>query len=187
MVTAFNEIIKHSRDNSKIERVQDEKGISNKFGTLAKTSVDDRAVESLKRALDQSNSDVEGSRVRIFADLGITTERDGTLKFNEQTFMKAVADDPSAVDKLIHGFADRVASTSGIVAEYTKFQGVIDSAVDANDEEMKRINDKLLRLDESLERQQQTLKLVFAKLEENMARLNSNADALTSLFSSNKK
>lgn len=188
MITAFNEVIKYSNENSKIERIQDEKkGYINKFGTLARTKVDDRAVETLKRALDQADSDVEGSTVRIFADLGITTEQDGTLKFDTDKFTKAVATDPAAVDRVIHGFADKVASTTGIIADYTRYQGVIEQASTRNEDEIKRINDRLARIDENLERQQQALKLTFAKLEEKTARLNSSSDALLSLFNSGKK
>ncbi len=183
MISAFNEVVQYANDNSKIERIQDEDGVSNKFGTLAKTTVDNRAVESLKSALRLSNSDVEGSSVRIFADLGVKTNQDGTLSLDQAKFSEAVAKDPVAVSNVLQKFADRVGATGGVISEYTKFQGTIDTAVKSNTSENDTMSDRLARLEANLEKQSENLKLTFSKLEERISQLNSNASALTSLFS----
>lgn len=184
VVAAMNEVIKYANDNSKIERVDSDKGPTNKYGTLARTRVDNRAVENIKQALSDARSGVDGSPVKSFFDAGIKTEKDGTISFDEKAFLKAVGSDPAAAGKLLQGFADKVGSATGVVAEYTKFQGGIDLAVKSNDEELRSLNDRLSRIEANLEQQTQALRLQFSRLEQRTAQLNSNADALSSLYSS---
>jgi len=184
VVAAINEIIKYANENSKIERVTTSSGPTNKYGTLARTRVDNRAVENIKDALSDARSGVDNSAIKSFADLGIKTEKDGTLTFDEKTFLKNVSGDPVAAGKLLQGFADKVGSQSGIIAEYTKFQGGIDLAVQSNKNDMDSINARLDKIQANLDAQTEALRLQFSRLEERMAQLNSNADALSSLYGS---
>ena len=187
LVGAFNEVIKFAHENSLIKQVDGEKGSTNEFGTLARTRIDNQAVDAVRSALLGARSGVEGSEVQIAADLGITTARDGTISFDTAVFMEAVSKDPTAVENVLHSFADEVGATGGVIDQYTKFQGLIEQSISTNDEEVKRYNDRITRLEELLERQEQSLKLLFANLEKNIAKLNSSGDAITSLAASTAK
>lgn len=182
LIEAINEVVRYSNENDTIERVEDEKGVTNVFGTLARTRVDDQAIQSIRAALAGASSDVEGSEVNVFADLGVTTERDGTLKFDSGVFMEAVAKDPNAAEDILQGFADKLGTTNGIISEYTRFQGTIDRAIEANSEENESISDRLARLERSLEQQREMMNKIFANLEQTISRLNSDGDALVSMI-----
>ena len=184
VVTMLNDLIAYSNDNDKIERVESDSGVKNVFGSLARSSLDDAAVEALKRAIASSNSGVEGSSVRILADLGIETQRDGKLKFDTKKFEEAMGKDPAAADRLLNSFGDALGGVNGAIASFTRFGGLIDIAKEANDSEATNINDKLSRLERSIEKQTQSLKMVFARLESEVTRLNSSSNALAGLISS---
>jgi flagellar hook-associated protein 2 len=183
LVEAINQVISYCNDNSTIERVEDEDSVSNTFGTLARTRVDEQVVDAIKQALSGSVSTITGSEVRVFADLGVTTQRDGTLKFDKDAFIKAASKNGPAVEQILHQFADRLGTTEGVVSQYTKFQGIIERAQDANDQETESLNDRLARLERSLEQQKEMMVKIFANLESTMSQLNSTSQSLTSILS----
>lgn len=182
VVTAFNELVKYGVDNDKIERVEEENKVSNTYGSLARTNVDEQVIDALRAALAGSNSNVDGSVVRIFADLGVTTQRDGTLAFDSKKFTEAVAKDPAAAERLLSSFADKVASTNGIAFQYTKFQGIIEQAKSSNDAENDTTNDRIERMNLFMERQTERLRLTFANLEKRTTELQAGASSLVSLM-----
>lgn len=182
VVTAFNEIVKYGTDNDKVERVEKDNKVSNTYGSLAKTNIDEQLTDALRAALSGSNSGVVGSAVRIFADLGVTTQRDGTLAFDSAKFTEAVAKDPIAAERLLSSFADKVASTNGVVYQYTKFQGIIEQAKSSNDSENNTTTDRLDRMNDFIEKQTTRLRLTFANLEKRTAELQAGASSLVSLM-----
>lgn len=182
MVEAFNAIVEFSEENDRIERVESENGVTNVFGDLARTRVDDQAIDSLRRALSSSISSVPDSIVRTMADLGITTERDGKLKFDESTFLEAVGKDPQSSEQLLQGFADRIGSAEGTIAQYTRFNGLIDTAKNSNKNENDSINKRLERLEQNLERQRESLNLLYSRLESRVSDLNSQGEALNNIL-----
>jgi flagellar hook-associated protein 2 len=182
VITAYNEIVTYSSTNSKIDRIEDENGVTNKYGSLARTNVDNRAVDALRGAMAGLNSNVAGSAVQVFSDLGISTQKDGTLAFDTDKFMAAVASDPVAVDNLVHSFADKVGATNGIIADYTKFQGQLDQSISSNQEQIDTISDRLNRIQANLDKQTENLRLQFSKLESTIAKLNSDGQSLISLI-----
>ena len=92
--------------------------------------------------------------------------------------------DPESADRLLNSFADALGGVNGAIASFTRFGGLIDIAKDANDKEATNLNDKLTRLERSIEKQTQSLKLVFSRLESEVTRLNSSSSALAGLISS---
>jgi flagellar hook-associated protein 2 len=182
VIEAINNAIRYSKENSTIERVDDKDGVTNVYGTLAHSRVDERAIESIRKALSDATSTIEGSRVRKFSELGVTTNRDGTFDFDVDKFMEAVSKDPQAAESLISSFADRVGTANGIVAQYTKYQGAIDTAIDANNSENETINDRLARLEKNLAEQEEMYRKLFANLETTMSKLNSSSDALSGMI-----
>ncbi len=180
-VEAFNDVVRYSNENDTVERVENEEQATNIFGSLARTRVDDRAIDAIKTALSSASFAGE-SEIKIFADLGIKTERDGTLSFDQDVFNTAVGKNSAAVEDILHSFADAVSTSSGIISEYTRFQGTIDQALDANTEENKRLNESLARLERNLETQKATMEKIFANLESTTARLQSSGEALSGLL-----
>lgn len=187
VIASMNELIKYVNENDRIQRVDDEKrGPQNVYGSLARSNVDEQVLDALKRALADANSGVDGSSVRIFADLGVTTQRDGTLAFDTTKFMESVSKDPQAAERLLNSFADRVSGATGVVHQFTRFQGTIDLAKTANDRENEQANDRLSRMEKFIEKQTETLRLTFANLEKRTAELQQGASSLISLLPSGK-
>ncbi|MCC6933876.1 MAG: flagellar filament capping protein FliD [Deltaproteobacteria bacterium] len=184
IIAQLNEIIKYSKDNNKVQRIEENGKVANVFSALAKSRVDDNFVRAIQSVFTETHSDVNGSKISVLADLGITTNRDGTYNFDETKFSGGFKDDPVAAQALIQKIADKLASTKGVVAEYTRFDGQIKLAIKANDTENESINKRIERMEELLTRQTESMKLLYARLEENMAKLQSNASSLTSMLSS---
>lgn len=184
VIGLLNEIIKFGKDNDKIERVEDSNNqATNVFGSLAKTSVDNQLLGTLKNAVMGTRVGEEGT-VKIFADLGVTTNRDGTYNFDPKTFKEALTKEPEAATGLLTQFGDKLASINGIINTFTGFQGTFDRAIASNDSTISRINERLSRLEYSLTQQEASLKQTFAKLESKIGQLNSGADALSSMLGS---
>jgi len=181
-VDALNDLIKYSNENSTVERVQEDDDVDNVFGTLARTRLDEQAIASI-RTLISGSSATNGTSVRIFADLGITIERDGTYKLDADKFEESLAKDPNAVGEILTGFADKMTLTNGLIPQYTRYKGQIELATDANDEQIESLNDRIQRIEELIEKQTERLRLVFANLESTMSKLNSDASTITSVLS----
>lgn len=187
MITAINEVIKYSKQNSTIQRQETSSTVKNIYGTLARESSDESLISEIRNAASRSNSSEISSAVRILSDLGITTERDGTYKFEVDDFNSAMSKDPVAVGEILRKFGDSLGSTTGILYNYTKYQGSFDQVRQANEEERKSLNARILRSEESLAKQQEMLKRQFSALESTVAQLNSSGTALQLLFTKNNQ
>ncbi len=106
--------------NGVMSLVQKQLDVSN--GTDRSTTLaGDATVTGLQRALQSLGSSIVGSgSVRALADLGLKTQRDGSLTIEAGVLASAVARDPAAVDAI---FADANAGiakvTSSLVDSYT--------------------------------------------------------------------
>ncbi len=186
VIQAYNEIVKYSKEQSKIERVEDDDKSTNVFSPLARIRVDERALDDIRAALADSRSAVGDSPVRVLSDLGITTQRDGTLAFDDKKFIEAVNQNPAAAEGLMSSFADKLGSVDGVIAQYTRYQGQIDIAKKANDDENETMKERLDRITVSLDKQTEMLKRTFATLESNVGKLNSDQQALTAILAGMK-
>ncbi len=182
VIEAVNAVITHSSENSLIERVETEAGSTNKYGSLARTRLDEQIVGSIRSVLTSSVSTIEGSEVTIFANLGVTTARDGTLEFDETVFNEALAKDPTSVGQILNSFGDGLATANGVIEGYTKFQGQIDSSITSNTSQNDSTQNRLDRIEQLIADQEANLRKVFASLEVTISRLNSQSESLLSLL-----
>lgn len=185
VVTAMNDLITYAKENGKIEIKQDEETGSSKntYGPLAKSNVDNLALSAIRTAVQSLSLDQANSSVQIFADLGIKTNKDdGTYDFDAKRFKEALAEDPAGAHQLLTSFSDLLTKTGGTIDEFTKFQGHIDSALDANTTENESLNDYIDRVERSITSEEERLKRTFARLESTIGQLNSQATALTSII-----
>lgn len=183
-VGALNELIKYSRDNSSItqQSSDDKKETINSYGTLARSQLDEQAVTALRQAISGASSGTGVSEIRIFADLGVTTEKDGTYKFDPAKFSEAVAKNPAAVNEILRRAGDAIGATGGVINQYTKFDGYIDQATSGNQSESDSMNDSLARMEASITAEETRLRQTFTNLEKTISDLNSKSSALLSLL-----
>lgn len=182
VVTAFNEILSFVKTQSQITPSKDGKGGANTYGDLAKTRVDDQLVVNIRNGL-RSIKGGEGDGAKILADIGLKTEKDGTLSFDNKKFKEALAGDVTQVQSMLSDLSDKFTSVTGIVSAYTSFDGLLEQAKKSNQTENDSIQRRLADMDANLEKQREYLKILFSKLESTVGKLNSNSTALSSLSS----
>ncbi len=193
LVTSINSVIEFVTKESRISRVNGERGPTNEFGSLSKTRVDNQLVTSLRSILSQikstGNSDLpaDGSGRTVFdpvlvpADIGLATGRDGLISFNKTEFQKAMSNSPDKVTNMLQKLADKVTSTGGLINSYTTFDGLLAQTKKSNETENDSLSNRMLRIDDNIEKQRQYLVKLFAKLEEKTGKLNSTSTSLSSI------
>ena len=179
LIEEFNDLITYVDENNEIERVEDGEDVENIFGPLAETRVDDGVITAIKSNMSSSNYSL-GSTVKIFADMGITTERDGTFKFDEDAFEAAMASEPESVNQILLTFADTASLTGGTIDTYIRFNGLLDVTINGNDSLIKNLNDRIARSEASLARKEESMRARFARLESLIGGLQQQQSALSS-------
>lgn len=185
IVEAYNDIVEYVNENDTITRVEDDASddADNVYGSLAKTNIDNDFLASFRSYLSEAES-ANGTSVKSMAEIGISTNRDGTLSFDVDDFKNAIGEDSLGVQEVISDFADSAAGVTGFMYDYTKLNGLIDIAKSANDSEIDAINDAIEQLTRSTDKQRTMLEQRFMKLESTMSSLQSQQAQLTSVLSS---
>jgi len=180
LVDAFNDIVKFINDNNKVVREENGKNVNNIFGSLAATRVDNNALSSLRSGII-SSSFVNGGNtntIRIFADLGITTNRDGTLELNTTKLEEALKKEPNSVNNILQKFGDTVAITNGSIAQFTQFNGLFDRSVKGNERQITNLNDRIARAESTIAKQEAMMIQRFSRLEAVMSRMQNQQASL---------
>ena len=82
IVTAFNDIVAYIKENNTVTQNANSSDRTNVFGTLAKTRLDDDFISQFRLDLSGAAS-ANGTVATSIAEIGISTNRDGTLSFDE--------------------------------------------------------------------------------------------------------
>lgn len=182
IITAFNELVDYSTKNNTVEREEGKNGATNKYAALAKTDVDDRALDEIRNIISGTISNIPSDTVNTMSDLGLAVQRDGKYAFKRETFIAGVEKSPKSAEALLSQVADRLGTTDGTIAQFTRFQGQIDLASKANDDENANVNEKLTRLELSITSQTELLRRLFTNLETKVGALNSQSSALAGII-----
>lgn len=179
MVDSFNELVSFLTENNKITRDETAKEVTNTFGPLATTRIDDNLLLNLRNAFASATA-TGGTAVAILADMGITTERDGTLKFDSTKLQEAISKEPSSVGALLNSLADTTATTGGTIDQYTRFNGLLGVTIDANKTTITDLNQRIADAEKQIAQQAENMKARYARLESLMSKLQSQQSSLTS-------
>jgi flagellar hook-associated protein 2 len=172
-VTEGNQV---TQEETKQEKV-------NPFGPLTKTSVDEGIISALRTAVSSTQAP-SGSAVRVFADLGIATQRDGTLSFDATKFRAAVTSEPSSVETLLKTFADQIGLTGGTIDNYTRFNGLIDGVENGNKLSIDNSNKRISEAEKVITQAEDQARARFARFESLMGNLQNQQSRLASALSS---
>lgn len=178
-VDAYNEVVNYLAKNNTVQRQEDGGNVTNIFGPLAHTSIDESLLSTLRSAIPLAGT--SGRTVNIFADLGITTERDGTLKFDTDKFQTALANDSAGVELITQNLGESLGAVQGKIASYTQFNGIIDQAFNSNSTSITSAQDRINSVEALLAKEEESLVAQFARLESTIGKLNSQQSALASL------
>lgn len=178
-IDSYNELVTFIAENNRVTEEQRGREITNVFSPLATSRLDDNVLFSLRSELSQVIAS-GGTAVRVFADLGITTQRDGTLKLDNTKLQEAISAEVTSVAKIFSTFADATATTSGVINQYIRFNGLLDISVSANKTSIDDLNERIAEAEAQLERQAEQLRARYARLESTMGKLQSQQSSLTS-------
>jgi len=178
-IDAYNDVVSFIADKDTVQRQEDGTNVTNVFGPLANTEVDENLLSAI-RANIAGSVYTSGSQVKILADLGISTQRDGTLAFDSSKLTTAIGTESSSVRALLENFADTVSITGGTIDQYIRFNGLIDITVNSNRTQISSLNDQIAQANKSIENEADQMRTRFANLESLMSQLQSQQSQLTS-------
>ena len=179
VVDSFNEIVTFIAENNTVTREDNGKEVKNTFAALANTRMDDNALQNIRDAFSKALAS-GGTSVRILADLGVTTQRDGTLKFDSAKFQEALSAESASVSTILNSLADTTANTGGTIDQYTRYNGLLGVSVNSNKTTISDLNSRISEAEKDIQRQADALKARYSRLESLMGKLQSQQSSLTS-------
>jgi len=183
IVDAFNDIVEFIAENNTATQDNASRDKNIIYGTLGQTRIDDDFLSQFREKLLGASSGSTTGAAQSAADLGISTNRDGTISFNVEKFKEAVASDSSGATAVFRDFADQSAGVDGFIYQFTTFQGVIDIAQSSNLSQIDSLNDKIDQLQRSADKTRDRLVLQFTRLERVTAELQQKQSELSSVLS----
>jgi flagellar hook-associated protein 2 len=181
IVDSYNDIVKFINKNNTITDIANSKDLEKTYGSLAKSSIDEDFLSQFRSTFSATSAS-SGTTVTSFAELGIATNRDGTLTFDETKFKENVGADPTGAQEVLRNFADDTAGVSGFMYQFTSYLGFIDNSQGANSTEIENLNDSISRLDRYTDKLRQNLEGQFSRLESLTAQLQSTQNALSGVL-----
>ncbi|MEZ4483764.1 MAG: flagellar filament capping protein FliD [Syntrophotaleaceae bacterium] len=149
----------------------------------------DSGFRSAKRRLQNLLvTSVGGSgNISSLSQLGLKTQRDGTLAIDSSTLENAIATDLESIDKLLAGEE----GVEGISAQFVtylenitdSFDGLLSSRKQSSDREIRRIEQNITNTEARLEKREQTLRAQFDALETLVSAMNQQSSFLTQQLS----
>ena len=184
-IDAYNEVAVYVRDNSTISREESNGEVENIFGPLASTRTDDSALTSIREVF--AGIAYSGtSTIRILADLGVESQRDGTLLLNETKFKNAISTDSAAVTAITTSLGDKLGFTfnpttgNGVIDSIIGFNRSFDTSINSNKTLIDTLNTQTGEVEKQIAQSEANMRAQFARLESLMGRLQQQQQALTS-------
>ncbi|WP_019591310.1 MULTISPECIES: flagellar filament capping protein FliD [unclassified Thioalkalivibrio] len=168
-VEAYNSMIGEVRELTSYDVEEDEASVLTGDSTVRS------ARSRLSNALIERSS-VEGINNQTFADLGITTQRDGTLQFDTQRFDDAM--EREGFDDIAAAVRDLAGGVDDTLESITGREGLFQVRQDGLQNEQSRVDDQRERLDDRIERLEARLVRQFSSMDTAVAQMQQTGDYL---------
>ncbi|OOC09934.1 flagellar filament capping protein FliD [Thioalkalivibrio halophilus] len=168
-VEAYNTMIGEVRELTSYDVEEDEASVLTGDSTVRS------ARSRLSNALIERSS-VEGINNQTFADLGITTQRDGTLQFDTQRFDDAM--EREGFDDIAAAVRDLAGGVDDTLESITGREGLFQVRQDGLQNEQSRVDDQRERLDDRIERLEARLVRQFSSMDTAVAQMQQTGDYL---------
>lgn len=143
----------------------------------------DSSVRSLVNMVRSELTAVQGNgAVRVLADLGVTTQKDGTLKVDSAILGKAVSADFDGISAYFTGDSGLAARLSGKLAAYTQGGGILEQRTDSLQATLDKVDKQKADLTLRMTAMTERLYKQFNAMDKLVGQLKSTSDSLTSLF-----
>lgn len=145
----------------------------------------DSSVRSLVNMVRNEMVAVQGDgAVRVLADLGVTTQKDGTLKVDSDRLGKAVTNDSDAISAYFTGDSGLAVRLSGKLAAYTEGNGILEQRTESLQSTLNKVDKQKTELTTRMAALSERLYKQFNAMDALVGQLKSTSDNLTSLFDS---
>lgn len=143
----------------------------------------DSSVRSLVNTVRGELTSVQGDGAfRVLADLGVTTQRDGTLKVDSTILSKAVTADFDGIAAYFTGDSGLAARLSTKLAAYTESGGILEQRTDSLQATLKKVDTQKTDLATRMASLTERLYTQYNAMDALVGQLKTTSDSLTSLF-----
>lgn len=177
-VDAYNAV------NSVLQSELDVKPDTDRNKSLAGDGVLRLLQQRLRSSISTANASIN---VRTLADLGVKTERDGTLTIDSAALASAVNRAGDDVDALFAADGAMMTSLNSVADAFAKDDGIIETRTDGLNDQKKRLEADKIAATERAEQLQVRLLAQFAAMEKIVSSLNATGSFLTSLSNQKKQ
>ena len=140
----------------------------------------DLTSDSLTRTVSQQvlNAAMDPVDGKSPSTIGISLTREGSLAFDGEKFAAAMANDPKGTEAMLSAIAARLADAATSISD--KYDGSLSQKINGQDVVLRGLNDQIAGWDTRLAKREESLALLYARLEVSMSRLNSMMTGLAS-------
>jgi flagellar hook-associated protein 2 len=133
----------------------------------ASTLAGDPAVRMLQQSLQAIGASVVGAgSVRSLADLGLKTQRDGTLSIDDTTLASAIARNPGAVNTIFSDTSAGISKlTEDLVDEFTGPDGMLVTRQNGLNDQISEMDDEVASMQLRVDTYRKTLVAQFTAME----------------------
>lgn len=188
VVKAYNDLVAFVAAESNVEQITDSEDRDVSAGPLAFDRTVDSILDSLRANVSDPVSGLPGA-YSILAQLGVDTQQDGTLAFDQVEFKEALASDEAALSQLlggtggVDGVADRLHDyLSGV----TQAGGLIEISTGSLSDRITSLEDRILAGERNLDQFEDSLRASFVSLEVLVSSLQTQGAFLQSFFGTNQ-
>lgn len=145
----------------------------------------DPGINGVKRRLQNLLTTTLGNSGNLAAlsELGLQTQRDGTLVLDDETLTAAIQNDLDSVEKLLVGEGE----TEGIAVQFQNYlegktntvDGLLASNEKSTESTLGRIDDRIEQMELRLDKKEETLRSKFTAMEQLISGMNNQSSFLT--------
>lgn len=177
-VDAYNKLMSTTKTLTSVVSVGD--GKEPVTGNL----VGDATVRSLVSGVRSELTNPMGSGdLRVLADLGITTQKDGTLKIDDTKLGAVLDSNYDAVGSFLTGANGLMARLNNKVDAYTKTGGVLEQRVSGLQQTLSSVDDQKIQLNARIAKIQERLYSQYNAMDSLVGQLKRTSDWMSGAFS----
>jgi flagellar hook-associated protein 2 len=183
-VDAYNDLVDFAKAQNEVTQVDqdNEDGPSTKASPLLGDSAL-RTIQSSLRSIVGGQTESGNEAFSMLFQIGISSDLEGKLTFNQTEFDEALGEDPDALRNIFTNATDGLANqVYDRIEEWTdSVDGLLQGRIDGINTTTRDIDKQITRLEDRVERYEERITREYAVLEEMMNSLNSQQAALTSM------
>lgn len=176
-IKKYNDLLTYIQNKSKVDGTTGVRGDFAGDGTFSGLRYSLR--DDISRAVTGQPADAPTA----LTDLGIKTNKDGTLELSDATkLIAAVEKDAGAVESLFAGDDGVATRLKTRIDQFVGIDGIVDNRKESIDTRLKRLDDQIKDWDDRLAQRESQLRAQFAKMQETIALLQGQQANLNGFF-----